>query len=103
MSLTFNVVFSRDNFPRIKDGAYVINIDDKQSKGTLWISWFIDWYTAVYFDSLGIEYIPQEMLTKIEGKSLTVYLEYRIDDFILWGFYCIAVMEYIQFIFSEWL
>ena len=61
----------------------MINIDDKQSKGTLWISWFIDWLTAVYFDSLGIEYIPQEMLTKIEGKSLTIYLEYRIDDFCI--------------------
>ena len=28
------VFFSRDNLPRIKDGAYVINLNDKQSKGT---------------------------------------------------------------------
>ena len=30
----FNGVYSIDNVPRIKDGAYVINHDDKQSKGT---------------------------------------------------------------------
>ena len=25
----FNGVFSRDNLPRIKDGVYVVNLDDK--------------------------------------------------------------------------
>ena len=33
--LRFNGVFSRDYLPRIKDGVYVINLDDKQSKGML--------------------------------------------------------------------
>ena len=26
----FNGIFSRDNLPRIKDGAYVINLDEKK-------------------------------------------------------------------------
>ena len=54
----FNGVFSRDNLPRIKDGAYVINLDDKQNKETHWVSLFIDKNTAVYFDSFRTEYIP---------------------------------------------
>ena len=29
----FNDIYSRDNKPKIKDGAF-INLDDKQSKGT---------------------------------------------------------------------
>ena len=29
----FNGVFFRHNLPRIKDGAFVINPNDKQSKG----------------------------------------------------------------------
>ena len=62
----FNVVFSKDDLPRIKDGEYSINLDDKQSKGTYWISIFIDKNTAVYFDSFGTEYIPQEVLSKIK-------------------------------------
>ena len=34
----FNGVFSKNNFPRITHGAYVIYLDDKSSKGTYWIS-----------------------------------------------------------------
>ena len=80
--------FSRDNLPRIKDGAYVINLDDKKSKGTRWISLFIDRNKAVYFDSFGIEYIMQD-------KSIT-YNVFRIpdDDSVMCGFYCFVFMEY---------
>ena len=28
------VFFSRDSLPKIKDEVYVINLDDRQSKGT---------------------------------------------------------------------
>ena len=48
-----------------------INHDDKDSKGTHWVSLCIDRNTAVYFDSFGIEYIPQEVLNKIKDKSIT--------------------------------
>ena len=51
----FNDVFSRNNLPIIIDGAYVINLDGKNSKGTHWVSLFIDRNTAVYFDSFGTE------------------------------------------------
>ena len=50
----FNGFFSRSNLPRIKDGAYVINLYDKNSKGTHWVPLFVDRNTAVYFDSFGI-------------------------------------------------
>ena len=65
-----NGAFSRDNLPRIKHGAYVINRDDKQSKGTHWVSLFIDRNTALYFDSLGIDYIPKGVLNKIKDKPI---------------------------------
>ena len=60
--------FSRDNLARIKFEAYVINLDDKQSKETHWISLFIDENAAIYFDSFGIEYIPKELLSKIKDR-----------------------------------
>ena len=50
---------------------YMINFDDKNSKGTHWVSLFIDRNTAIYFDSFGIEYIPQKALNKIKDKSIT--------------------------------
>ena len=38
----FNVVFSRNNFPKtIKYGAYVINLDEYPDVGTHWIALFV--------------------------------------------------------------
>ena len=84
----FNGVFSRNYLSRIKDGAYIINLDDKKSKGTHWVLLFIERNTAVYFDSFGIEYIPQEVLNKIKDKSITHNI-FRIqdEDSIMCGFY----------------
>ena len=49
----FNNAFPRDNLPRIKDGAYVVNLDDKQSKGINWVSFFIGRKIIVLFGSFG--------------------------------------------------
>ena len=83
-NLGFNGVFSRNNLPRIKYVAYLINFDDKQSKGTHWVSLFIDKDAAVYFDCFWIEYIPQEVITKIKDESITHNI-FRIqsDDSIM--------------------
>ena len=59
----FNSVFSRNNLPRIKDGTYFINLDDKNSKRAHWVLLFIDRNTAIYFHSFGIGHIPQEVLS----------------------------------------
>ena len=92
---SFNGVLSRENLPRIKDGAYVLNLEDKESKGEYCVSLFIEKNTSAYFDSFGIEYIPQEVLNKIKDKSITHNI-FRIqsDDSIISGFYCIAFIEY---------
>ena len=52
----------------------------KKNKGTHWVSLFIDRNTVAYFDSLGMKYIPEEVLTKIKLASikLTMHLEYMI-------------------------
>ena len=50
---------------------------------------------AVYFGSSGIAYIPQEVLIKIKGKSITNNI-FRIqyDDYIMCWFYVIDFIEY---------
>ena len=77
------------------DGAYVINLDDKNSKESYWVSLFIDKNTAEYFDSFGIEYIPHEVLNKIRDKSISHNI-FRIQDneSFMCGFYCTAFIEY---------
>ena len=58
----FNGVFSRDNLPkRIKDSAYVINLDEYADVGTRWIALYVKNIEIIYFDSFGVEYVPKEI------------------------------------------
>ena len=58
----FNGVYSRNNLPnKIKNGAYVINLDEYENTGTHWVSLFFKTNEAIYFDSFGIEHIPKEI------------------------------------------
>ena len=58
---------------------YVINLNDKNSKGTRWVSLFIDGNLAVYFDSFGNEYNREEVVNKIKDKSITHNI-FKIQD-----------------------
>ena len=57
--LKFNGVYSRKNFPKIKDGAYVINLDEHESIGTHLIALYVNGNNVIYFDSFGDENIPK--------------------------------------------
>ena len=38
----FNAVYSRDNLPKtIKNGAYIVNLDEFKDTGTHWIALFV--------------------------------------------------------------
>ena len=51
----FNGVYSRDNLPKIiKNGAYVINLDEYAEVGTRWIVLYGKNNEVVYFDSFGL-------------------------------------------------
>ena len=50
----FNGVYSRNNLPRIKDEAYVINLDEFKSKGTHWIALYENVDNIMNFDSFGL-------------------------------------------------
>ena len=66
----FNGVFSRDNlFSKIKDGAYVINLDEYEDIGSHWIALFCKKNEIVYFDSFGVEHIPEEIKNLLEIKT----------------------------------
>ena len=65
----FNGVYSRDNLPdKIKDGAYIINLDEYSDIGTHWIALYVVRNNdATYFDSFGVEHIPEEIKTFISS------------------------------------
>ena len=96
--LRFKNVISRKNLPRIKDGAYMINLNDNYNKRTHWVLLFSNKNTVVYFDFSRIEYISQEVLNKIKDKLIT-HNVFIIQDnkSIMRRFYWIAFIEYMTF------
>ena len=59
--LKFNGVYSRNNLSKIKDGAYIINLDEYESIGTHWIALYFNDNNVTYFDSFGVKHIPKEI------------------------------------------
>ena len=57
----FNGVYSRNNLCKIKDGAYIINLDEYESIRTHWIALYVNAENVTYFDSFGVEHIPEEI------------------------------------------
>ena len=52
--------YSTKNLPKkIKDGAYLINLDEYGDVGTHWIVLFCNRSEIVYFDSSGVEHVPE--------------------------------------------
>ena len=67
----FNGVYSRDHLPKkIKDGAYIINLDEYADVGTHWIALFCKWSEIVYFDGFGVEHVPEEFKKFIGNKNI---------------------------------
>ena len=92
----FNGVYSRDNLPdRIKDGSFVINLDEHADIGTHWIALYVLNNNFTYFDSFGLEHIPREIKKFIEGSSITANI-YRMQayDSIMCGYFFIGFIDF---------
>ena len=51
----FNGVFSRNNLPRVKDVAYVLNLNDKKGEGTHWV-FIIYWQKIQLYTLIILEF-----------------------------------------------
>ena len=91
----FNGVYSRDNLPKIKDGAYVINLDEYSDIGTHWVALYVQNNDVTYFDSFGVEHIPKEIRTFISNKNIKTNI-FRIQAYhsIMCGFFCIGFINF---------
>ena len=66
----FNGVYSNNYLPhKIKDGAYVINLDEHCDIGTHWIVLYVNNKTVTYFDNFGVEHIPKEVTNLLIIKT----------------------------------
>ena len=90
--LRVNAVFSRDNLPRIKDGA---DIDEYSDIGTHWVALDVQNNDVPYFNSFGVEHIPKEIRTFIGNKNIKTNI-FRIQayDSIMCGYFCIGFIDF---------
>ena len=71
MSLDFNGDYSRDNLRKtIKNGTYVISLDEYADADTHWIALYVKDNEVVYFDSFGVEHVPKEIKKFIRHKNI---------------------------------
>ena len=91
----FNGVYSTDSLPKIKDGAYVIDLDDYSDIGTHWIALDVHHNDVTYFDFFGVEYIPKEIRTFINNKNIkTIVFRTQAYDSIMCGYFCIGFIDF---------
>ena len=89
-------VYSRDNLPnKIKDGAYVINLDEYSDIGIHWIALYVNNKTVTYFVSFGIEHIPKEVKKFIGNRNIISNI-YRIQNYdsVMCGYFCIGFIDF---------
>ena len=102
--LKFNGVYSRDNLPdKIKDGAYVINLDEYSDIGTHWVAFYVYNGNVTYFDSFGVQHIPKEIKTfssrplssTSHNKNIKTNI-FRIQayDWIMCRYFCIGFINF---------
>ena len=78
----FNGVYWRNNLPKIKDGAYVINLDGLKSIGTHWRTFYGNGNSSEYFCIGFIDFM-------LKGKSSLDYtnlispIDYEKSDQII--------------------
>ena len=104
----FNGVFSRNNLPKkINDGGYIINLDEYADVGTHWIALFYNKNEIFYFDSFGVEHIPEEIKTFVEefldrpsssasqNKNIKANIfRVQANDSVICGYFCIGCIDF---------
>ena len=90
----FNGVYSRDNLSKIKDGTYIINQDEYSDIGTHWVALWVNNNNVTYFDSFGVEHIPNEITKFIENRNIKANI-FRIKgyDSIMCRYFCIGFIN----------
>ena len=92
----FNGAYSRNNLPeKIKDAAYVINLDEYADVGTHWIALFCNRNEIVYFNSFGVEHVPEETKKFIGNKNIKANIfRVQANDSIICGYFCNGFIDF---------
>ena len=92
----FNGAFSRNNLPKkVKNGAYIINLDENAELGTHWIASFFNRNEIVYFDSFGVEHVPEEIKEYLGNKNIKANIFWvQANHSVMCGYFYIGSFSY---------
>ena len=90
----YNGVYSRDNLPKTKNGAFIINLDEHYDTGTHWVALWVNNNNVNYFNSFGVEHFPKEIKKFINNKNIITNI-FRIQAYgsIMCGYFCIGFID----------
>ena len=88
-------LFNKD-FSEIKNGAYIINLDECESIVAHWIALYINAKNVTYFDSFEVEHVS-EVIRKSNGNKNIITNIYRVQAFdsIMCEYFCIGFADFI--------
>ena len=92
----FNGVYSRNDLPnKIKDGTYVMNLDEHEDIATHWVALFCKKNQIVYFDSFGVEHIPEEIKKFIGNRKIKANIcRVQANNSVMCGYFCIGMIDF---------
>ena len=76
----------------IKNGAYVINLDEYADVGTHWIALYVKNNEVIYFDSFCVEHVPKKSIGHKNTK--TNIFRVQADNSIMCGYFCIGFIDF---------
>ena len=93
----FNGVCCGDKWPKIKDGVYIINLDECSDIGTYWVALWVNKNNNVTcFNSFEVEHIPKEIKTLIGIQNIkTNIFRIQVYDWIKCWYFCVGFIDFI--------
>ena len=79
---------------KIKDETYVINVDEYSDVGTHWIALLCKKIEIAYFDSFGVEHVPEKIKDFIGNKNIKATI-FRVqsNNPTMCGYFCIGFID----------
>ena len=92
------IIYARNQNINLKNGNYIINLDDYGNSGTHWTCFIKEKNNIYYFDSFST-YPTLELINLCDKYNLNIF--YNKDDIqeyksILCGYYCVSLFHYIK-------
>ena len=78
----------------IKNGAYVINLNEYADVGTNWIALYVKNNEVIYFDSFGAQHVKRIKRFIGHKNIITNIFKIQADNSIMCGYFCIGFIDF---------